>query len=82
MYGSAKDSGFYYSNNKIVRLKRPAELADYLAPPGSRFVILPQRDFDRVSRLPLPPGGWEPLVTDHPTHVLAVFRHARSNPAR
>jgi hypothetical protein len=72
-YGSAKDSGFYYSNNEIVRLKRGSELARYLDHPGSRFVILSHRDYRKLPRQSLPQGHWNELITDHPSHLLVVF---------
>ena len=72
-YGSAKDSGFYYSDNEIVRLKRDTELARYLDQPGARFVILSHRDYRKLPRRSLPQGQWDELITDHPSHLLVVF---------
>jgi len=72
-YGSAKDSGFYYSNNEIVRLKRGSELATYLDHAGARFVILSHRDYRKLPRRSLPQGQWDELITDHPSHLLVVF---------
>ena len=72
-YGSSKDSSYYYSNNKIVRLKRVSELANYLDQPGSRFLILSYRDQRRLPHQRLPPGEWTSLVEDHPSNTLVVF---------
>jgi hypothetical protein len=80
MVGFAKDSAFYYSNLRIVRVKRHADLVDYLDPPGRRFMILLERDYIRLPRERLPAGRWDVLETQHPTHVLVVFERAEEDP--
>jgi len=78
-FGFAKDSGFYYSNNDILRLRNEYYLLKYLGLPGSKFLILTHRDYRQVHDLEgLPPGEWEELPVGHPTHVLVRFTVAES----
>jgi 4-amino-4-deoxy-L-arabinose transferase-like glycosyltransferase len=77
MVGTAKESGFYYSNLTLERIKRSRELQAYLDQPGRRYVILMASDYRKLRRSEqLPQGRWSVLTTDHPTHLLAVFERA------
>ena len=73
-FGSAKDSGFYYSNLEILRTKKISELSEYLDQPGARFMILRKNDYRKLPRRHLPRGEWNELLREHSSQMLVVFR--------
>ncbi len=75
VWGFAKDSIFYYSDNDVVRLKQPAALEMFLAPEGVRYLIAPRDELEGVMSLGEPGSRWERLELEHPTHELLRYRH-------
>jgi hypothetical protein len=77
--GRAKDSGFYYSDNysdnAIVRLKRPEKIRAFLSGPGVKYLIGPRSTLESAARQI--PGHWEWLDRSHPSHRLARFEPDR-----
>ena len=66
--GLAKDSGFYYSDNAIVRLKRSDEIRAFLSGPGVKYLIGTSGALERPTRWF--PGHCEWLDRSHATHRL------------
>jgi len=72
-YGWVKDSAFYYSDNTVVRLKKPEALRRFLAGPGRKFVVAPYDAYEDLERA-LPPGArWHLLLDEHAYHMLVEY---------
>jgi hypothetical protein len=69
--GLAKDSGFYYSDNAIVRLKRFGEARAFLAGPGAKYLIGTSDPLEQLVRKF--PGNWETIDRSHSTHQLVRY---------
>ena len=69
--GLAKDSGFYYSDNAIVRLKRFGEAREFLSGPGAKYLIGTSDPLEELVRKF--PGHWETIDRSHSTHQLVRY---------
>lgn len=69
--GQGKDSGYYYSDNAIVRVKRTSQMREFLSGPGAKYLIGPKKTLEQV--IDGFPGEWTWLDREHPTHRLIRF---------
>jgi len=69
--GQGKDSGYYYSDNAIVRLKRSDKIRAFLSDPGTKYLIGTSNALKQTIRMF--PGQWEWLDRSHPTHHLVRY---------
>jgi hypothetical protein len=71
---SSLDSGVYYSDNRVVRLRSAAELSAFLAGPGGKFVVMPARALADIEAGAAPKEGrFSVVARSHPTHVLVEY---------
>jgi 4-amino-4-deoxy-L-arabinose transferase-like glycosyltransferase len=71
VWGRAKDSIFYYSNNAVERLSDGEEFLEFLARPGPKFLVTTTRAIDSPMRTV--PGRWDDMSGEHPTHRLVRY---------
>ncbi|MCP3978206.1 MAG: phospholipid carrier-dependent glycosyltransferase [bacterium] len=72
-YGTSLDTGYYYSDNAIDRIRDSDELAEFLGTDGGAYLVLPKkryRDLRKKNRLA---GTHGVIDEEHPSHVL--IRH-------
>ena len=69
--GQGKDSGYYYSDNAIVRLKRIEKTNEFLSGEGVKYLIGTSGALEQTMRVF--PGRWEWLDRSHPTHRLVRY---------
>jgi 4-amino-4-deoxy-L-arabinose transferase-like glycosyltransferase len=69
--GQGKDSGYYYSNNAIVRLKSTDKTRAFLSGPGTKYLIGPSGTLKKTAGAF--PGRWEWLDRSHSTHRLVRY---------
>ena len=73
-YKKPKDSGFYYSDNAIVRIKEWSRLDAYLEGSGVRYLIGPKRTWREILiNDPARANRWEVIDQSHSTHILARY---------